>query len=475
MVAPGCRFCPAGTWSKGGATSKAQCTEDVPAGHYNGGKTIGVCPAGTWSKTGAINKAQCKEQVPAGSYNDGTTVDACPAGTWSKVGSTSVVQCTVINGQNKGRSAGYLAPGDTHATPCPSGSTGPPGATSWTQCTVGSGEDKGRSLAFLPRGEESWNGINLPHTWRQILAAKTPVACPPNATSPVGATALEQCECTAGFFHGHKFGLFTEWCILCPAGYVTGKLSATAKLRDRGAVSCTPCAAGHTSPKSTVPCVLCGPGNVTDTLDGDAASTCTSCADLGKYDDDLSSSSPCRTCPEHSTLDTSKPPATKCVDDPSGWYSTSSRYIYAFGSNRATGGKGFTCPAGYFPIQTDDHCSNAVKQLQVRDTTVSSLRSSRYPPGCYVTSAKPQLTGSVLFVANGNVNYHFSSYQHYTALCQKGEAQYSCDDFVSNKWCTASGGYGGGWQSKWQSFARRASTDGTIATQACCGCGKDPG
>ena len=96
---------------------------------------------------------------------------------------------------------------------------------------------------------------------------------------------------------------------------------------------------------------------------------------------------------------------------------------YAFGMNRTTGDKGFQCPAGYFPVQTENHCSNAVKQLQVADTTVSSLPKqygSRYPLGCYVTSQTPALSGSVLFVANGNPRYQFQSYQHYTALCQKG-------------------------------------------------------
>jgi len=98
---------------------------------------------------------------------------------------------------------------------------------------------------------------------------------------------------------------------------------------------------------------------------------------------------------------------------------------YAYGTNKTTGDKGFTCPAGYYPIQTENHCSNALKALQVSDQTVSSLPSQygpRYPFGCYVTSTEPQLGGSVLFVANGNPKYVFRSYQHYTALCQKGKS-----------------------------------------------------
>jgi len=98
--------------------------------------------------------------------------------------------------------------------------------------------------------------------------------------------------------------------------------------------------------------------------------------------------------------------------------------VYAFGVNKTTGKPGFSCPRGFFPIQTENHCSNALKQLQVADTTVSALPAaygSRYPLGCYVTSNEPQLTGSVLFVANGNPHYQFQSYQHYTSLCQKGK------------------------------------------------------
>ena len=67
-----CSTCPTGTWSKSGATHRAQCTAQVPAGYYNDGKVAGACPAGKWSAADATGKAQCAEDVPAGHYNDGT-------------------------------------------------------------------------------------------------------------------------------------------------------------------------------------------------------------------------------------------------------------------------------------------------------------------------------------------------------------------------------------------------------------------
>ena len=52
-----------------------------------------VCPTGKWSPPGATGKAQCALQVPAGSYSDGTTAGACPIGHWSEAGATSTHQC----------------------------------------------------------------------------------------------------------------------------------------------------------------------------------------------------------------------------------------------------------------------------------------------------------------------------------------------------------------------------------------------
>ena len=78
-----CLTSPAGTWSKSGATHRAQCTVQVPAGYYNDGKMAGACPAGKWSAASATvrnhrraGKAQCTEDVPVGHYNDGTHAGA---------------------------------------------------------------------------------------------------------------------------------------------------------------------------------------------------------------------------------------------------------------------------------------------------------------------------------------------------------------------------------------------------------------
>ena len=50
----------------------------------------------------------------------------------------------------------------------------------------------------------------------------------------------------------------------------------------------------------------------------------------------------------------------------------------------------------------------------------------------------------------------------------------SCSKFVNLHYCTASGGYGPGWQPGWGTFADYAN-NGVDATQACCGCGGGTG
>ena len=97
-----CEPCPPGTYVEAGVlTPKSACVAEP--GGYSDGTTAGTCPAGTWTFAGATTKAHCTENVPAGSYNDGTTAAACPAECSSPPGATTSAQCTVSSGASKGR------------------------------------------------------------------------------------------------------------------------------------------------------------------------------------------------------------------------------------------------------------------------------------------------------------------------------------------------------------------------------------
>ena len=418
-----------------GATMVSECNMEPPAGHYNSGKYAGVCPAGhvtdTYAKPGAI---KCS---------------ACPAARYSPVPTTTCQPCVA------------------YAT-CPSGSS----SIMDCQCRVGysSVVPKHTPGPALNRGKRQLrdNQYDTKQPRRLFAAVVTHMRAPTPLPTPRFASAGPARECAAcpsGLYDDDHNG--TTTCVACPKGYQTGK--------SNGASRCSQCPSGYFDHDrhAGTKCIPCGPaGHVTD-----SPFTCTPCA-AGKYS--MHPSQPCTACPEGATSPPgsagifmcrckpgfSGPSARMCTPCPPGSVTDA---LAGLGALHCT-----PCAAGYFSLTSTTPCTLCPPGhiTNTLDGAGASVCKRCSASGMYdddlsaSSSCRTCPEHSVLDQSLPTVSKCVDSPSGWTST-----HGYTCSDFVNKKLCTASGGYGEGWKSVWQSFARLASVNGITAPHACCGCG----
>ena len=255
-----CSICAAGTWTPAGNTLSS-CTP-CAAGYYQGSQGQSSCTAcgagsttNTLTGTGATTCTACAAGTYDGDSSSQTACSTCGAGnvtnTLTGTGATTCTACAggTYDGDSSSQTAcsncgaGYYCAGGTARSACAAGTyTASANASSCNTCGAGYFTD---TLA-----------------------------------NP-GATICTLCS--PGRYDDD--GLSTTACSFCGAGYYcTG---GTARI---------PCEAGtYTGSGITASCAVCAAGNVTDTLTGTGATTCTACA-AGTYDGDSNSTTACSNC-----------------------------------------------------------------------------------------------------------------------------------------------------------------------------------
>ena len=102
-----------------------------------------------------------------------------------------------------------------------------------------------------------------------------------------------------------------------------------------------------------------------DTTNEFGARSCTKCSDLGMYDDDTTSTSPCRPCPEDSSLDAKQPLVTTCLSE-QGWVNVKGDYCSDFKR-----GAYCTKRGGYGPGWESSWQSFTDRKMAARDGTTA--------------------------------------------------------------------------------------------------------
>ncbi len=326
-------------------------SESCVSGQYWNGTACTNCPVGTHNSNPYNSSTSC-EQCPQGSYADtegSAYCSPCPRGsTTDIVGATSKAQCNHC-------AVGYEFNGSECVLLCHDGQFW--NGTACTDCPAGSYSNQLIYKEFVPSYCEKCSPGTYNESTGQTSCSGT---CPTNATSPIGATSINDCSCKDGFSSSGS-GASLTCTARCSAGqYWDGSTCANCAAgtySDAGATSCETCLSGTYSVAGSSTCTPCPTGYSTSTS---GSPECDVCADGYQRN-----GSNCEICPAGSYSNNYSwwlgSLSSQCTLCPKGKYSISDGSAYCT-----------ECPTGYTTSGTGSTSESACSECDDGYTKIGS-------------------------------------------------------------------------------------------------------